>query len=120
MARRAADFGVLVDGPVRADMARVKARKDTISGQSRSGLEEQGQLQRVGVKEAPADHGEAERLIEARFNPNQRGDVNVKKSKTNPNEFVAKVDPNAKHGEFQGKFVPAPSNPKSLVSTPCR
>lgn len=40
MARRAADFGVVVDGPVRADMARVKARKDTISGQSRSGLEE--------------------------------------------------------------------------------
>jgi hypothetical protein len=34
MARRAADFGVAVDGPVRADMARVKARKDTISGQS--------------------------------------------------------------------------------------
>ena len=34
MARRAADFGVVVDGPVRADMARVKARKDTISGQS--------------------------------------------------------------------------------------
>src|SRR6516225_2389120 len=40
MARRAADFGVVVDGPVRADMARVKARKDTISRQSRSGLEE--------------------------------------------------------------------------------
>src|SRR5271169_1269550 len=40
MARRGADFGVVVDGPVLADMARVKARKDAISGQSRAGLEE--------------------------------------------------------------------------------
>ena len=40
LARRAADFGVVVDGPVRADMARVKARKDAISGQSRVGVEE--------------------------------------------------------------------------------
>jgi pyruvate/2-oxoglutarate dehydrogenase complex dihydrolipoamide dehydrogenase (E3) component len=40
MPRRAADFGVVVDGPVRADMARVKARKDAISGQSRAGVEE--------------------------------------------------------------------------------
>jgi pyruvate/2-oxoglutarate dehydrogenase complex dihydrolipoamide dehydrogenase (E3) component len=40
MARRAADFGVVVDGSVRTDMARVKARKDAISGQSRAGVEE--------------------------------------------------------------------------------
>src|SRR5271169_113704 len=40
IARRAGDFGVVVGGPVRADMARVKARKDAISGQSRAGLEE--------------------------------------------------------------------------------
>ena len=40
MARRAADFGVVIDGPVRADMAAVKARKDAISGQSRAGVEE--------------------------------------------------------------------------------
>jgi len=40
MARRAADFGVVIDGPVRADMAAVKARTDAISGQSRAGLEE--------------------------------------------------------------------------------
>jgi len=40
MARRAADFGVVVDGSVRTDMARVKARKDAISGQSRTGVEE--------------------------------------------------------------------------------
>jgi pyruvate/2-oxoglutarate dehydrogenase complex dihydrolipoamide dehydrogenase (E3) component len=40
MARRAADFGVVVDRSVRVDMARVKARKDAISGQSRSGVEQ--------------------------------------------------------------------------------
>ena len=40
MARRAADFGVAIHGPVRADMARVKARKDATSGQSRVGVEE--------------------------------------------------------------------------------
>jgi pyruvate/2-oxoglutarate dehydrogenase complex dihydrolipoamide dehydrogenase (E3) component len=39
MARRAADFGVQVDGPVTVDMKRVKARKDEISGQSRTGVE---------------------------------------------------------------------------------
>jgi pyruvate/2-oxoglutarate dehydrogenase complex dihydrolipoamide dehydrogenase (E3) component len=40
MARRAADFGVVVDGPVRVDMAQIKARKDAISGQSRIGVEQ--------------------------------------------------------------------------------
>ena len=38
LARRAAVFGVDA-GPVRVDMARVKARKDEISGQSRTGVE---------------------------------------------------------------------------------
>ena len=38
MARRAADFGVLLDGPVRVDMARVKARKDAIVEQGRKGV----------------------------------------------------------------------------------
>ena len=38
-ARRAADYGVEIDGGVRVDMARVKARKDSISSQSRTGLE---------------------------------------------------------------------------------
>ena len=33
MARRAADFGVVIDGGVSVDMRRVKARKDAISGQ---------------------------------------------------------------------------------------
>jgi pyruvate/2-oxoglutarate dehydrogenase complex dihydrolipoamide dehydrogenase (E3) component len=40
MARRAADFGVVADGPVRVDMVQVKARKDAISGQSRIGVEQ--------------------------------------------------------------------------------
>jgi pyruvate/2-oxoglutarate dehydrogenase complex dihydrolipoamide dehydrogenase (E3) component len=39
MVRRAADFGVQVDGSVGVDMKRVKARKDEISGKSRIGLE---------------------------------------------------------------------------------
>jgi len=39
MARRAADFGVKIDGAINVDMRQVKARKDEISGQSRIGLE---------------------------------------------------------------------------------
>ena len=39
MARRAAEFGVRIDGGVSVDMRKVKARKDEISGQSRTGLE---------------------------------------------------------------------------------
>jgi pyruvate/2-oxoglutarate dehydrogenase complex dihydrolipoamide dehydrogenase (E3) component len=39
MARRAAEFGVKIDGAVSVDMQQVKARKDEISGQSRTGLE---------------------------------------------------------------------------------
>jgi pyruvate/2-oxoglutarate dehydrogenase complex dihydrolipoamide dehydrogenase (E3) component len=39
LARRAADYGVTVAGAVGVDMARVKARKDEISGRSRDGLE---------------------------------------------------------------------------------
>src|SRR5689334_972389 len=38
LAARAAEYGVEA-GPVRVDMKRVKARKDEISGQSRTGLE---------------------------------------------------------------------------------
>src|SRR5579871_4288018 len=34
MARRAADFGVDIDGRVRVDMKQVKARKDAVSGRS--------------------------------------------------------------------------------------
>jgi pyruvate/2-oxoglutarate dehydrogenase complex dihydrolipoamide dehydrogenase (E3) component len=38
VARRGADFGVLIDSPVRVDMVRVKARKDTIVRQSNTGV----------------------------------------------------------------------------------
>jgi pyruvate/2-oxoglutarate dehydrogenase complex dihydrolipoamide dehydrogenase (E3) component len=38
VARRAADFGVALDGPVRVDMARVKARKDAIVAQSNANV----------------------------------------------------------------------------------
>src|SRR5579872_4099915 len=40
MARRAADFGVGIQGAVSVDMRRVKERKDAISGKSRVGVEE--------------------------------------------------------------------------------
>jgi pyruvate/2-oxoglutarate dehydrogenase complex dihydrolipoamide dehydrogenase (E3) component len=39
MARRAAEFGIQVTGPISADMKRVKARKDEIIGKSRTGVE---------------------------------------------------------------------------------
>jgi len=39
MARRSSEFGVQLGGPVTMDMKRVKARKDQISGKSRTGLE---------------------------------------------------------------------------------
>jgi len=39
LARRGADFGVQIDGPIRMDMKQVKARKDQISGASRTGVE---------------------------------------------------------------------------------
>ena len=39
LARRAADFGVTITGPVTVDMKRVKARKDQVSGASNKGVE---------------------------------------------------------------------------------
>jgi pyruvate/2-oxoglutarate dehydrogenase complex dihydrolipoamide dehydrogenase (E3) component len=39
MARRGAEFGVMVPTGISVDMKRVKARKDAISGQSRTGVE---------------------------------------------------------------------------------
>ena len=39
MARRAASFGVTIEGKVGVDMKAVKARKDAISGKSRTGVE---------------------------------------------------------------------------------
>ena len=38
VARHAAEFGVVLDGPVRVDMARVKARKDAIVRQSNANV----------------------------------------------------------------------------------
>ena len=38
VARRAADFGVVLDGPVSVDMAKVKARKDAIVRESNQGI----------------------------------------------------------------------------------
>ena len=40
IARRAAEFGVTIEGKVGIDMKAVKARKDAVSGQSRRGLED--------------------------------------------------------------------------------
>ena len=40
VARRGAEYGFVVDGDVRADMKRVKARKDEISGRSNKGVEQ--------------------------------------------------------------------------------
>src|SRR5580658_5264085 len=39
MARRAADFGVLIDGTIKVDMKAVKARKESILAKSRDGIE---------------------------------------------------------------------------------
>src|SRR5229473_6587204 len=39
VAQRAAEYGVTLDGTVRVDMKKVKARKDAISGKSRVGME---------------------------------------------------------------------------------
>ena len=39
VARRAADFGINIAGPISVDMKVVKARKDQVSGASRTGLE---------------------------------------------------------------------------------
>src|SRR5689334_10007864 len=39
LARRAADFGVLLEGGVKIDMKKVKARADTVSTNARTGLE---------------------------------------------------------------------------------
>jgi pyruvate/2-oxoglutarate dehydrogenase complex dihydrolipoamide dehydrogenase (E3) component len=39
LARRCAEYGVVLDGPVRIDMARVKARADAVSRNARTGVE---------------------------------------------------------------------------------
>src|SRR5919106_3360865 len=39
LARRAADYGVVLEGSVRVDMKKVKARADAVVAESRDGLE---------------------------------------------------------------------------------
>jgi pyruvate/2-oxoglutarate dehydrogenase complex dihydrolipoamide dehydrogenase (E3) component len=39
LARRGADYGVMLDGPVRVDLRRVKARADTVVANARAGVE---------------------------------------------------------------------------------
>ncbi len=39
LARRAAEYGIAIDGGVKVDMKQVRARKDAVSGKSRSGVE---------------------------------------------------------------------------------
>src|SRR5262245_57104439 len=39
VARRALEYGVAIEGGIRVDMKRVKARKDEISGRSNTGVE---------------------------------------------------------------------------------
>jgi pyruvate/2-oxoglutarate dehydrogenase complex dihydrolipoamide dehydrogenase (E3) component len=39
LARRSADYGIMLDAPPRVDMARVKARADTVSAKARAGVE---------------------------------------------------------------------------------
>src|ERR1700735_3844970 len=39
LARRGADFGVMLEAPPRIDMARIKARADAVSRTSRTGVE---------------------------------------------------------------------------------
>ena len=39
LARRSAEYGVAIEGPVRIDMGRVKARADTVSTDARTGVE---------------------------------------------------------------------------------
>jgi pyruvate/2-oxoglutarate dehydrogenase complex dihydrolipoamide dehydrogenase (E3) component len=66
LARRAGDYGVTIGGPVGIDMKAVKARKDTIAGASRQGVERslktlegctvyEGQGQFVGTKKVAVD-----------------------------------------------------------------
>src|SRR5512134_2475267 len=38
LARRAADYGVVIDGEIRVDMPRVKARADAVVARARSGI----------------------------------------------------------------------------------
>jgi pyruvate/2-oxoglutarate dehydrogenase complex dihydrolipoamide dehydrogenase (E3) component len=55
LARRSAEYGVAVNGPVQVDMKRVKARKDEIAGRSMDGVESWMR----GLKNGAVYHGHA-------------------------------------------------------------
>src|SRR3954451_2084146 len=55
VARRGAEYGFAVNGDVRVDMKRVKARKDEVSGRSNRGVEEWLR----GLKHCTVIHGHA-------------------------------------------------------------
>ena len=76
VARRAGDYGVLIDAPVRVDMARVKARKDGIVQQSRDGVRAwldgarnvsviEGHAQFTAPRRVRMSNGAGERELEA-------------------------------------------------------
>src|SRR5262249_29567769 len=64
VARHAADWGVVVDGDVRVDMKRVKARKDGVVARSRDGLE--GWLRGTANVTVSTGHGRFEGAKEMR------------------------------------------------------
>ena len=76
MARRGADFGVAIDGPIKVDMKQVKARKDGVVAQSNSGVtkwlktmdnlsvyEGHGRLESATSVRVNGDLLEAERIV---------------------------------------------------------
>jgi pyruvate/2-oxoglutarate dehydrogenase complex dihydrolipoamide dehydrogenase (E3) component len=93
MVRRAADFGVAVAGDVRVDMARVKARKDEISGKSRDGLERSASS------------------TTARFSPGTRNSLAHTKCRSGPADCTA--------NEYSSTLAHAPQCRRSKVSIRC-
>jgi pyruvate/2-oxoglutarate dehydrogenase complex dihydrolipoamide dehydrogenase (E3) component len=62
-ARRSSEYGIGIEGSVRVDMARVKARKDAIAGDSRTGVESSlRKLDRCTVYEGHASFDSAHQI----------------------------------------------------------
>ncbi|HEX4135828.1 MAG TPA: FAD-containing oxidoreductase [Bryobacteraceae bacterium] len=79
LARRAADFGIAIEGSVGTDMKRVKARKDAISGKSRTGVENRMKsLTNCTVFEG---HARFESMNEVAVGDRKLGDVKIKAPK---------------------------------------
>jgi pyruvate/2-oxoglutarate dehydrogenase complex dihydrolipoamide dehydrogenase (E3) component len=66
MARRSAEYGVGIDGQIRVDMKRVKARKDEISGRSNQGVEQW--MDRLANATVYRGHGRLESAQTVRVN----------------------------------------------------